>query len=59
MYEPDNKVDPPQPKEIVLQNVLIGTLEILPQTISNFIDTSISNLSLILSPQLTGTLHLE
>ena len=31
MYEPDNKVDPPLPKEIVLQNVLIGTLKILPQ----------------------------
>ena len=36
MYEPDNKVDPIQPKKIVLQNVLIGTLEILPQTIYKF-----------------------
>ena len=36
MYEPDNKVDPPLPKEIVLQNVLIGTLKILPQTICKF-----------------------
>ena len=45
MYERDNKVDPPQPKEIVLQNVLIGTLEILPKQSANFIGISISTLS--------------
>ena len=44
MYELGNKVDPPQPNEIVLQNVLIDTLEILPQS-ANFIDISMSTLS--------------
>ena len=45
MYEPDNIVNSVQPKQIVLQNVLIGNWKFCPNKSANLKDISVSTLS--------------